>query len=100
MTLNELAKELRKIFRLRYLACGEMFYWGQPHIVLWISSQPLTLSVSDEGGEGCPCYIHEWEGDGIIETFAEEDLECALDLSEYKDESGDIDYSKCIVEVE
>ena len=99
LTLKELARELRKIFRFKYLTCGEMFYWGQSHIVLWISNQPLTLSVRNEGGEERPCYIHEWEGDDIIETFSEEDLVCALDLSEYKD-GRFIDYSKCIVEVE
>ena len=100
MTLKELAIELRKIFRFKYLAYGEMFYWGQCHTVLWISYQPLTLVVRDEGGEFSPCYIHEWEGGDIIETFAEEALECILDLSEYADECGKIDYSKCIVEVE
>lgn len=100
MTLTELAHELRKILRFKYLAYGEMFYWGRSHTVLWISNQPLTISVRDEGGEGCPCYIHEWDGEDIIETFAEEDLVCSLDLSEYKDADGNIDYSKCIVEVE
>ena len=100
LTLKELAHELRKIFRFRYLAYGEMFYWGQSNAVLWISGEPLTLVVRDEGGEGVPCYIHEWKGKDIIGTFAEEDLAITLDLSEYKDADGNIDYSKCIVEVE
>ena len=100
LTLTELAYELRKIFRFKYLAYGEMFYWGRSQNVLWISDQPLTLSVRDEGGEGCPCYIHEWDGEDVIETFSEEDLVFPLDLSEYKDADGNIDYSKCIVEVE
>ena len=99
MTLTELAHELRKIFWFKYLAAGEMFYWGRSHTVVFMSNEPLTLSVSDEGGEGCPCFIHEWDGEDIIETFSEEDLVCSLDLSEYADEDGNIDYSKCIVEV-
>ena len=100
MTLTELAKELRKTFKFRYLAYGEMFYWGRSHNVLWISGKPLTLVVRDEGGEGVPCYIYEWEGEDIIETFSKDDLVYPLDLSEYADEDGEIDYSKCIVEVE
>ena len=99
LTLTELAYELRKIFKFKYLSYGEMFYWGQSHNVLWISGKPLTLVVRDEGGEGVPCYIHEWEGEDIIETFSEDALVYPLDLSEYKDENGNIDYSKCIVEV-
>ena len=99
MTLTELARELRKLFKFKYLAYGGMFYWGRSYNVLWISGKPLTLVVRDEGGEGVPCYIHEWEGEDIIETFSEDDLVYPLDLSEYKDENGDIDYSKCIVEV-
>ena len=100
MTLTELAHEMRKIFWFKYLAAGEMFYWGRSHTVVFMSNEPLTLSVSDEGGEGCPCFIHEWEGEDIIDVFSESDLVCSLDLSEYKDENGEIDYSKCIVEVE
>lgn len=99
MTLNELAKELRKIFKFRYLAAGEMFYWGHSHTVVFLSNGPLTLSVRDEGGEGCPCYIHEWEGEDIVEVISELDLVCPLDISEYKDADGNIDYSKSIVEV-
>ena len=100
MTLTELAHEMRKIFWFKYLAAGEMFYWGRSHTVVFMSNEPLTLSVSDEGGEGCPCFIHEWEGEDIIDVFSESDLVCSLDLSEYKDENGEIDYSRCIVEVE
>ena len=31
MTLTELAYELRKIFKFKYLAYGNVFVWGQPH---------------------------------------------------------------------
>lgn len=103
MTLTELANKLRKIVKFKYLAYGEIFAFGGPYPLLTLSTHPLNLRVNDEGGEGVPCYIHEWEeckGKGIIGSFAIEDLAINLDLSEYKDETGEIDYSKCIVEVE
>ena len=101
MTLTELAHELRKIFRFKYLAYGEEFRWGQVHYQLLIGDEPFHLEVRDEGGEGCPCIIHEWFGDGLGYLFdATEYLVPNLDLSEYADEHGEIDYSKCIVEVE
>ena len=101
MTLTELAHELRKIFRFKYLAYGEEFRWGQVHYQLLIGDEPFHLEVTDEGGEGCPCIIHEWFGDGLAYLFdATEYLVPNLDLSEYADENGTIDYSKCIVEVE
>lgn len=102
ITLTEMAHELRKIFKFKYLAYGEIFAFGGPYPLLTLSTQPLNLRVNDEGGEGVPCYIHEWEckEEGIIDVFAIEDLAINLDLSEYKDEAGEIDYSKCIVEVE
>lgn len=102
MTLTELAHELRKILKFKYLAYGEIFGFDGRYPVLTISNLPLILRVRDEGGEGVPCYIHEWdcEGQGIIDVFAIEDLAFSLDLSEYADEHGEIDYSKCIVEVE
>lgn len=100
MTLTELAHELRKIFRFKYLAYGEEFRWGQVHYQLLISDEPFHLEVIDEGGEGCPCIIHEWFGDGLGYLFdATEYLVPNLDLSEYANENGTIDYSKCIVEV-
>ncbi len=100
ITLSELALELRKIFKFKYLAYGQIFCWGQPHDVLWISGEPLTLTVRDEGGECRPCYIHEWEAEDAVNVCFVENLSTTLDLSEYKDEHGDIDYSRCIVEVE
>ena len=100
MTLTELAHELRKIFRFKYLAYGEEFRWGQVHYQLLIGDEPFHLEVIDEGGEGCPCIIHEWFSDGLGYLFdATAYLVPNLDLSEYKDENGEIDFSKCIVEV-
>lgn len=101
LTLAELAREMRKIFRFKYLVYGEEFRWGQVHNQLIIGDSPFHLEIIDEGGEGCPCLIHEWFGDGLAYIFdATEYLVPNLDLSEYADENGVIDYSKCIVEVE
>lgn len=99
MTLKELAIELRKIFKFKYLAYGEIFAWGGCYPVLTTGVLPLKLRVRDVGGEGVPCYIHEWISDGETNGFLPEDLAVSIDLSEYKDENGEIDYSRCIVEV-
>ena len=99
MTLTELAGELRKIFKFKYLAYGEIFCFGGCYPVLTISNLPLNLRVKDEGGEGAPCYIHEWEAEDAVQVCFVEDLAITLDLSEYTNETGEIDYSKCIVEV-
>ena len=100
MTLEELVIALRKIFRFKYLTYGEEFRWGQVHYQLLIGDEPFHLEVRDEGGEGCPCIIHEWFSDGLGYLFdATEYLVPNLDLSEYADADGNIDYSKCIVEV-
>ena len=100
MTLTELAHEWRKIIKFKYLAYGEIFAWGGCYPVLTTGVLPLKLEVRDVGGEGAPCYIHEWISDGVTNGFLPEDLAVSIDLSEYKDERGNIDYSKCIVEVE
>lgn len=99
MTLTELAHEWRKIIKFKYLAYGEIFAWGGCYPVLTTGVLPLRLEVRDVGGEGAPCYIHEWISDGVTNGFLPEDLAVSIDLSEYADENGEIDYSKCIVEV-
>ena len=100
LTLKELAYEWRKIIKFKYLAYGEIFAWGGCYPVLTTGVLPLKLRVRDVGGEGAPCYIHEWISDGVTNGFLPEDLAVSIDLSEYKDADGNIDYSKCIVEVE
>lgn len=100
LTLTELAHEWRKIIKFKYLAYGEIFAWGGCYPVLTTGVLPLKLKVRDVGGEGAPCYIHEWISDGVTNGFLPEDLAVSIDLSEYEDENGNIDYSKCIVEVE
>ena len=86
MTLAELAHELRKIFRFKYLTVDD-----SRCIYAWRGKKPRYLEEEKY-----------WTGNSseisiVLETWARE---VYLDLSEYKDERGNIDYSKCIVEVE
>lgn len=88
LTLKELAHEMRKIFRFKYLvACKH----GTEIFVTMYQSKPEFVPIFkgwDRGRPAAPCPI-----------AVSEDLRIDLDLSEYKDENGNIDYSKCIVEV-
>ena len=81
MTLKELAQKLSKIFRFRYLTVSTTRV-----IKMW-DAKPLFdkawLGTDEYGSLGMLIYHKE----------------CALDLSEYADADGNIDYSKCIVEV-
>lgn len=86
-TLEELAYELRKTFNFKYLTV-EFYYYEHPEIRLW-NDKPEFLSVSNE-----------WlSSEGSIIGFFTYNLTKTLSLSEYKDESGKVDYSKCIVKV-
>ena len=87
LTLKELANELRKMFNFRYITV-EFYYYKYPDIRLW-KDRPDFLP-----------YSKEWlSSEGSITSFFTYDLSKKLDLSEYCDEIGNIDYSKCIVEV-
>lgn len=88
ITLTELAHELRKIFKFKYLTMADYKHEGPVTIDIW-SHKPY-FRESD-------CT---WNGEGLIESKDLYDLDCVLDLSEYADENINIDYSKCIVEVE
>ena len=86
MTLTELARELRKIFKFRYLTVDD-----SRCIYAWRGKKPRYLEEEKY-----------WTGNSseisiVLETWAHE---VDLDLSEYRDADGNIDYSKCIVEVE
>lgn len=89
MTLAELAHELRKFFRFKYLTVDNLYPRGRNiEIALWEDMPEL-----DE-------YDH-WqdnESDHVL-SFYEDNMLFDLDLSEYEDENGEIDFSKCIVEV-
>lgn len=85
LTLTELAHELRNIFRFRYLTVDD-----SRCIYAWRGKKPRYLEEEKY-----------WTGNSseisiVLETWAHE---VDLDLSEYADENGEIDFSKCIVEV-
>ena len=89
MTLSEFANELRKIFRFDCLTV-EVPHYGL-YFVLWNQKPHWNGKYWDA----------EMDGKGhIVVDFLEFDLAGKVDLSEYKDADGNIDYSKCIVEVE
>ena len=93
MTLEELAHELRKIFRFKYLTVFKYPGWEYAYIALY----GVKPSFLHHGG------LNEWAfmgNSGGDVGFFESRLSVSLDLSEYADENGVIDYSKCIVEVE
>ena len=89
MTLTEFAKELRKIFRFKYLTkdpFGAIYCWdGKP-----VYDVEESFWTSGPRG-GVNPVLETWPSSLTVEP---------LDLSEYADENGNIDYSKCIVEVE
>lgn len=92
MTLTELAYELRKTLRFKWLTLDHTGY-----VTLWMSR---------------PKYKEDYEGgrkiwskgndpmQGICTYIFPNALNAKLDLEEYTDQVAGIDYSKCIVEVE
>lgn len=94
LTLEELASELRKIFEFKYLTVEKVLVRTHKTITLWAGNKPPFYSDK----------VHEWfalmSSDlAVAFTFEPRFLNSYLDLSEYKDAGGNIDYSKCIVEV-
>lgn len=93
MTLTELANELRKLFKFRWLtACKKMTGGSPVGLDLFTGSRP---EYTDDGYWANNYVV---AGGSLVIPVAL--LSMYLDLSEYKDENGEIDYSKCIVEVE
>ena len=93
MTLNELAKELKKIIAFDCITVHKN--WCQePAIFLW-GGMPEYSPAQDVGG---------WQRvigkSNALCWFGAYSIIGGLDLSEYKNADGNIDYSKCIVEVE
>ena len=91
MTLKELAREMRKIFRFRYLTCdgcGDLRDYS-----IWLDKPEYTR-------DGWLFFSVFGDPEPAMMLFESRDLAIDLDLSEYADENGNIDYSKCIVEVE
>ena len=84
MTLTELAKKLREIFEFKYLTVSPY----REEVLLW-------WDKPESDG------FYWWETETCTQVaFYSNVLSVPLNLSEYKDENGNIDYSKCIVEVE
>ena len=93
LTLKELARELRKIFRFKYLtACNKMTGGSPIGLDLFRGYRPWFSS------DGYWSISYVVGGGSLVIPVAL--LSMDLDLSEYADEDGNIDYSKCIVEVE
>ena len=98
MTLTELARELRKIFDFKYLTC-DMY----EKIRMWRVRPEFRnqTSIFDCGSWRIPRkQSHASREAALAEKHGfGRSLVSPLDLSEYADEKGNIDYSKCIVEV-
>ena len=97
MTLEELAHELRKIFRFKYLTCV-----GDGHVYHFkaFREKPRFYKNKLLGFE-------YWRGAHPVDVenkpmvnASSVDIPFIFDFSEYADADGIIDYSKCIVEVE
>ena len=104
MTLNELAKELRKLFAfdiLTYSAWedGDCYVTEQfDEIILWFRRVPKALPEYDDTAGN---FYGDSEVLALLRISSMSAMVSeSLDLSEYKDSDGNIDYSKCIVEVE
>lgn len=92
MTLEELARGLRKIFRFRYLTLEHTGY-----ISLWKNRPKYSEDFTGSGktwrrGDDHIC--------GLCAYLFPNSIDVELDLEEYEDADGNIDYSKFIVEVE
>ena len=90
MTLKELARELRKLFEFKYLTCDGC--GDQRDYCIWLDKPEYTR-------DGWIVYTISSVVNSLL-LFESYKLAIQLDLSEYKDADGNIDYSKCIVEVE
>ena len=86
LTLTELARETRKLFEFDYVTVD-----AEGSITFWVR-KPLYISM---------CGL--WERNAYLDSWDIFNIDISsavnLDLSEYKDAGGNIDYSKCIVEV-
>ncbi len=93
LTLKELAHEMRKIFRFKYLtACNKITGNSPIGLDLFTGDKPWFSS----DGYWVDNYVVA--GGSLVIPVAL--LSMDLDLSEYADENGEIDFSRCIVEVE
>ena len=88
LTLTELARQPLWILKYRYITVSDFNHKGHLVMEFW-EDKPTFSKVA--------CI---WDHASFIYTVDVSNLGFTLDLSEYKDADGNIDYSKCIVEVE
>ena len=86
LTLKELAHEMRKLFEFDYVTVD-----ANESITFWVR-KPLYISMCGLWERNT--YLNSWDIFNVDFSSA-----VNLDLSEYADENGEIDYSRCIVEV-
>lgn len=84
MKLSELANELRKIFKFKYLTADAL---EGKYVALWTAKPFFTGYEWRFTQEACCVADIRFHRIPVV------------DLSEYADKAGNIDYSKCIVEV-
>ena len=86
----ELAKYLRKVFNFKYLLVENIYNQGvlESHLFK-IKPEYKTFYYYTRD--------HKYVADGASVFSLASNIE--LDLSEYEDDNGNVDYSKCIVEV-
>ena len=88
LTLKELVRELRKIFKFKYLTAERPIH--SLYFALW-NQKPVWNGESWRPADNSDRHI--------VADFFEFEIVGNLDLSEYRDTDGVIDYSRCIVEV-
>lgn len=107
MTLTELAEKLHEIFDFDFLTVSNYAYDTiidmngnigeryEPHFELWQADSKEVISFDDGTGE----WGNYGDGDATLLQLGDISCFAYVDLSEYADGDGNIDYSKCIVEV-
>ena len=88
LTLKELGHELRKVLKFRYLTAERPIH--NLYFALW-NQKPVWNGESWRPADNSDRHI--------VADFFEFEIVGNLDVSEYRDADGNIDYSKCIVEV-
>lgn len=94
MTLKEFALILRKCIKFNYLTAER---YHSDMVVSIYMNQPTYVSYGEHGGGW---DTSNDDTSASVCAFYKEELAVKLDLSEYEDASGEVDYSKCVVRVE
>lgn len=88
LTLKELAHDLRKVLKFRYLTAERPIH--NLYFALW-NQKPVWNGESWRPADNSDRHI--------VADFFEFEIVGNLDVFEYRDADGNIDYSRCIVEV-